>query len=83
MLHWWGTLARCRVLIAEHLDGEVTISYGPHIVGRYPAQGMARERAASRLGQRKPNGFGGGLALPRARPPGKKGQKLNWTDHVL
>ncbi len=36
---WRGTLAGCRVLISEHLDGRVTISYGPHVVGRYTAQG--------------------------------------------
>jgi len=37
---WRGTLAGCRVLIAEHLDGRVTLSYGPHVVGRYTAQGV-------------------------------------------
>jgi hypothetical protein len=37
---WRGTLAGCRVLISEHLDGQVTISYGPHVVGRYSAQGL-------------------------------------------
>ncbi len=37
---WRGTLTGCRVLIAEHLDGRVTLSYGPHVVGRYTAQGV-------------------------------------------
>jgi hypothetical protein len=36
---WRGTLAGCRVTICEHLDGRVSILYGPHIVGRYTAQG--------------------------------------------
>jgi len=36
---WRGTLAGCRVTICEHLDGEVSIVYGPHVVGRYTAQG--------------------------------------------
>src|SRR5437867_6779216 len=31
---WRGTLAGCRVRICEHLDGRVTIVYGPHVVGR-------------------------------------------------
>jgi len=31
---WRGTLAGCRVTICEHLDGRVTIVYGPHVVGR-------------------------------------------------
>jgi transposase len=38
---WRGTLAGCRVTICEHLDGRVSIVYGPHLVGRYRADGMA------------------------------------------
>jgi len=37
---WRGTLAGCRVRICEHLDGRVTIVYGPHVVGRYTAEGQ-------------------------------------------
>jgi transposase len=36
---WRGTLAGCRVVVHEHLDGTRTICYGPHVVGRYNAQG--------------------------------------------
>jgi hypothetical protein len=36
---WRGTLAGCRVTLCEHLEGEVSIVYGPHVVGRYMAQG--------------------------------------------
>jgi hypothetical protein len=36
---WRGTLAGCRVTICEHLDGRVTIVYGPHVVGRFSVQG--------------------------------------------
>ncbi|MHB8654408.1 MAG: ISNCY family transposase [Terriglobia bacterium] len=36
---WRGTLAGCRVVISEHLDGQVTIYYGPQVVGRYTAEG--------------------------------------------
>jgi transposase len=32
---WRGTLAGCRVTICEHLEGAVSIVYGPHVVGRY------------------------------------------------
>jgi transposase len=32
-----STLAGCRVTICEHLDGRVTVLYGPHVVGRYPS----------------------------------------------
>jgi transposase len=37
---WRGTLAGCRVTICEHLDGHASIRYGPHVVGRYTAQGV-------------------------------------------
>jgi hypothetical protein len=36
---WRGTLAGCSVTVCEHLDGRWSIRYGPHLVGRYNAQG--------------------------------------------
>jgi hypothetical protein len=36
---WRGTLAGCSVTVCEHLDETWSIRYGPHIVGRYNAQG--------------------------------------------
>jgi hypothetical protein len=36
---WRGSLVGCRVTVHEHLDGTLTIGYGPHAVGRYSAQG--------------------------------------------
>jgi transposase len=37
---WRGTLAKCRVLVCEHLDGSWSVCYGPHCVGRYAADGQ-------------------------------------------
>ena len=34
-----SSLAGCTVTIHEHLDGNVSIRYGPHVVGRYTATG--------------------------------------------
>jgi transposase len=55
---WRGTLADCRVTICEHLDGAVSIVYGPHIVGRYTAQGepwpASKKAAAPRCGNDAP-----------------------------
>jgi transposase len=31
------TLAGCTVTICEHLDGNVTMRWGPHVLGRFPA----------------------------------------------
>ena len=36
---WRSSLAGGRVIVHEHLDGTLTIRYGPHILGRYNAQG--------------------------------------------
>jgi hypothetical protein len=36
---WRGTLAKCRVLVCEHLDGTWSVFYGPHRVGRYAPDG--------------------------------------------
>jgi transposase len=50
---WRTSLAGCRVKVYELPDGTVSISYGPHAVGHYSAQGIAlieskkrREKAA-------------------------------------
>jgi hypothetical protein len=36
---WRGTLAGCPVTVCERLDQVWSIRYGPHVVGRYNAQG--------------------------------------------
>jgi transposase len=36
---WRGTLAGCSVTVCEHLDETWSVRYGPHLVGRYHAQG--------------------------------------------
>jgi hypothetical protein len=51
---WRGTLAGCRVTIGEHLDGQLSIIYGPHVVGRYPAEGKPLPQDPGRT--RQPGG---------------------------
>jgi len=34
---WRATLAGCNVTVHQHLDGTLSISYGPHSLGRYTA----------------------------------------------
>ncbi len=43
-----GTLAGCRVTVHEHLDQRLSITFGPHLVGRYTADGQTL------VGQNKP-----------------------------
>lgn len=45
---WRATLAGCRVTVYEHLDGTLSIGYGPHRVGRYNAAGVPWEEKKSR-----------------------------------
>jgi len=41
------TLAGCTVTMHEHLDGAVSIRYGPHEIGRYEENGERRGKAES------------------------------------
>jgi hypothetical protein len=38
---WRGSLAGCRVTVYEHLDGTVSLGYGPKLLGRYTGEGAA------------------------------------------
>jgi transposase len=75
-LGWRGSLAGARVSVHEHLDGTLTIVYGPHVVGRYNTQGWPlleqrnrRERKAVEKPLRgKPKtGFPLRLEIPQPR----------------
>lgn len=33
------SMAKCRVLVCAHLDGTISIYYGPHLIGRYDSMG--------------------------------------------
>lgn len=44
-----GTLAGCRVILHQHLDDTFSITFGPHVVGRYgPAMEMTPPRKATK-----------------------------------
>jgi len=45
---WRGTLAGCSVTVHQHLNGQLSLSYGPHTLGRYTAQGEAIAAPAAR-----------------------------------
>ena len=35
------SFAKCRVLVHEHIDKTLSITFGPHVIGRFDAQGKA------------------------------------------
>ena len=39
---WRATLAGCQVMVHQHLDGTLSITHGPHVLGRYTAEGAAQ-----------------------------------------
>ena len=39
---WRATLAGCQVVVHQHLDGRLSITHGPHLLGRYSAEGAAQ-----------------------------------------
>ena len=44
------TLADCRVTICEHLNGTVSVRWGPHVVGRFDADGRPLENKPVKRG---------------------------------
>jgi len=70
---WRGTLAGCRVTICEHLDGTVSIVYGPHVVGQYRVDGTALHPARRKNSHRPRARSRGRLAANLSRPTGSFG----------
>jgi transposase len=46
-VRWRGTLAGCSITAHQHLNGTLSLSYGPHGLGRYDAAGVPLSRKAS------------------------------------
>src|SRR5437588_15131 len=41
-VRWRATLAGCQVTVHQHLDGTLSLTHGPHLLGRYTAEGAAQ-----------------------------------------
>src|ERR1700722_18320772 len=39
-VRWRATLEGCTVVVYQHLDGTLSLRYGPHCLGRYNAEGL-------------------------------------------
>jgi transposase len=46
-VRWRATLAGCQVMVHQHLDGTLSLTYGPHCLGRYTARGTAMETTST------------------------------------
>jgi transposase len=65
---WRSTLAGCPVTVHQHLDGTLSIMHGPHLLGRYTAEGAApaNVKVPARRAVEKPRG---GKVIKPTFPP--------------
>jgi transposase len=52
-VRWRGSLAGTTVTVHQHLDGKLSITYGPHLVGRYTSQGVSQGKKPTRPAMEK------------------------------
>jgi len=57
-VRWRATLAGCQVTVHQHLDGTLSLTHGPHLLGRYTAEGAAQgaTKMPARRAVEKPRG---------------------------
>src|ERR1700730_16360591 len=67
-VRWRATLAGCNAMVHQHLDGTLSLTHGPHRLGRYTAQGTALEehKAPARRAVEKTRG---GKVIKPTFPP--------------
>jgi transposase len=83
---WRATLAGCNVLVHQHLDRTLSISYGPHLLGKYTAAGepITHPLAGGRWKRRRLRRLGKRCAFPTFPPPRRRRAiNRNRTFHVL
>src|SRR6202051_4881086 len=51
-VHWRATLAGCQVVVHQHLDGTLSLTHGPHCLGRYDGGGAPLPPKASTASSR-------------------------------
>ena len=67
-VRWRATLAGCQVVVHQHLDGTLSLTHGPHLLGRYTAEGAALSatKMPARRAVEKPRG---GKVIKPTFPP--------------
>src|SRR6202795_2573359 len=67
-VRWRGTLAGCTVTVRQHLDGTLSLSYGPHCLGRYDERGGAIRHLKLAAGKGVEKTRGGKVQKPTFPP---------------
>jgi transposase len=51
-VRWRATLAGCQVTVHQHLDGTLSLTHGPHCLGRYDTEGRPLpDKASTQMGR--------------------------------
>src|ERR1700733_2643389 len=66
-VRWRATLAGCQVVVHQHLNGTLSLTHGPHCLGRYDATGVPLPRKAGTEPRTGAGGAKGGRR--RSAPP--------------
>jgi transposase len=66
---WRGTLAGCSVIAHQHLDGTLSLSYGPHCLGRYEPCGTALQTASTERSRGRGTAPFPCNPIPKINPP--------------
>ncbi len=77
-VRWRGTLSGCAVTVRQHLDGDLSLSYGPHLLGRYPGHYYRDPRAQPAGG-----GKAAGWKSPKTDFPTPLGNPANYAGFPL
>ena len=67
-VRWRGTLAGCAVTVHQHLDGTLSLSYGPHSFGRYDERGCPILNSKPAAGRAVEKTRGGKVPKPTFPP---------------
>src|SRR5271165_7006069 len=68
-VQWRGTLAGCNVTVHQHLNGTISLTHGPHRLGRYSAQGVALTATQNAMAKNAVEKTLRGKAQKQAFPP--------------
>jgi transposase len=55
-VRWRATLAGCQVVVHQHLNGTLSLTHGPHCLGRYDARGAPLSKASTELSRGRGTG---------------------------
>ena len=66
-VRWRATLAGCQVVVHQHLDGTLSLTHGPHCLGRYDSDGRAR-KASTEMGRGRGTAPFPCIPIPKINP---------------